>query len=770
MTNVRRHAHTELDFTGDAQIILLAGKNGSGKSTVLEAINLALWGETRHGRRGIAGMVRRGAQHEGMQVDLSMEINEITYDITRRWEKGKSTATISINGAETMRSPDGVTAEITRVLGMDSAGFRLACVAKQKELDGLADLTPARRKAAVSRLLRLDAISQAAMRAREDFNKHKEIAQALSHTSDVAGAEETLKTATLTMSEADAAVQDAKLAHEATTTELRESESVETKWREKNEQVTHAQGKAEALFGEVERLERELSELVVPDALPVPEHTLEEIHAELTQVAANIARGEANSQLQDQRDATSSSILRIEARLEVIKTDLGTDTIQSTSRAISETSEKLEKLETKRNTLQEQREQLLETVAQVGERIRTLKARLETDAELGDVCEMCEQPINEEHKQTQAKKHLEELGDLESQDQSVRLQGQGVRDSLNALSAQKLEVEADLSQATARQGHVAALFREQEGLLRDLEGHKATLERLVIEPINLDQVYARKGRLEASKAQSEAWASNETTRQSMLVRLASLDQQVAHAKERLQDAKNLVELSKPDAALVEAWEVRKVQLERRQAEGEFLAALREQQAGTRAELEGAKKALETAKEAQVKSQERQRQAVVSSKAAQVLTSLAQRMATEVRPALEGEIAVLLDVLSEGRFNQVKVSEDYDITVMDLDGTYQPIGEYSGGEADLIALAVRLALAQVVSRRHGGSGGGFLILDEVFGSQDQGRRDSILDGLRKLRGIYGQILLISHVGGIDEAADRVISLEVDEDDPTLTQVG
>ena len=54
---------------------------------------------------------------------------------------------------------------------------------------------------------------------------------------------------------------------------------------------------------------------------------------------------------------------------------------------------------------------------------------------------------------------------------------------------------------------------------------------------------------------------------------------------------------------------------------------------------------------------------------------------------------------------------------------------------------------------------FLILDEVFGSQAAERRESILTGLRTLRAMYGQILLISHVGGLDEAADRVLEVGV-----------
>jgi exonuclease SbcC len=90
-----------------------------------------------------------------------------------------------------------------------------------------------------------------------------------------------------------------------------------------------------------------------------------------------------------------------------------------------------------------------------------------------------------------------------------------------------------------------------------------------------------------------------------------------------------------------------------------------------------------------------------------------------------------------------------------------ISDLSGGEIDLISLAVRLGLSSVVSERHGSGGIGFLILDECFGSQDTGRRTSIMNALRNLKSSHGQIFLISHVGGLEDSADAVVDVEVDE---------
>jgi DNA repair exonuclease SbcCD ATPase subunit len=148
-------------------------------------------------------------------------------------------------------------------------------------------------------------------------------------------------------------------------------------------------------------------------------------------------------------------------------------------------------------------------------------------------------------------------------------------------------------------------------------------------------------------------------------------------------------------------------------------------------------------------------------AKRLLSDVADRLSTTVRPALEGAIANLLATMSEGRFTQVSVSQDYEIRVED-DGKLRPLSELSGGEADLVALATRLALAQIVSERHGSGGAGFLILDEPLGSQDPLRRRSILAGLRALRGTYDQIFLISHIDGIEDAADTVVNISASDD--------
>jgi DNA repair exonuclease SbcCD ATPase subunit len=148
-------------------------------------------------------------------------------------------------------------------------------------------------------------------------------------------------------------------------------------------------------------------------------------------------------------------------------------------------------------------------------------------------------------------------------------------------------------------------------------------------------------------------------------------------------------------------------------------------------------------------------------AARLLGDVAERLSTQIRPSLEGTVGSILASMSGGRFASVAISEDYDIAVED-DGQMRALSELSGGEVDLVALATRLALSQVVSDRHGAGGAGFLVLDECFGSQDPQRRASILDALRALRDTYSQIFLISHVENIEDSVDVVVTVTPSDD--------
>jgi exonuclease SbcC len=95
-----------------------------------------------------------------------------------------------------------------------------------------------------------------------------------------------------------------------------------------------------------------------------------------------------------------------------------------------------------------------------------------------------------------------------------------------------------------------------------------------------------------------------------------------------------------------------------------------------------------------------------------------------------------------------------------DGIPKPV--ISGGEEDLANLVLRLAISEMIAERAGQSFS-LLVLDEVFGSLDESRRQNVVGLLQRLHDRFEQIILITHIESVREApVDRVITVSYDDE--------
>jgi exonuclease SbcC len=133
------------------------------------------------------------------------------------------------------------------------------------------------------------------------------------------------------------------------------------------------------------------------------------------------------------------------------------------------------------------------------------------------------------------------------------------------------------------------------------------------------------------------------------------------------------------------------------------------------------------------------------------------IATTLRPEMEELMSGFVQILTDGRHESVELSEDFDAILYE-NGV--PVEVVSGGTEDISALAMRLALSQMIAER-AGHPLSLLWLDEPFGSQDENRRGNVLTLIRRLKGIFAQVIVISHVAETRDAVDHVVELEFDE---------
>jgi exonuclease SbcC len=171
-----RGEHPRLDFL-DKSPIVLSGRNGSGKSSIFDAMRWTCFGFTRG---DINSCITDG--EEICKVEFSFDHDGQQYLISRqRSKRGNGTTTLALiffdgttdeHGEPGMQNLAGRTVtetqkKIEELLAMDDELFCASACASQGNADDFSRAQPARRKEVLADLLRLDLWEPRAKRARE---------------------------------------------------------------------------------------------------------------------------------------------------------------------------------------------------------------------------------------------------------------------------------------------------------------------------------------------------------------------------------------------------------------------------------------------------------------------------------------------------------------------------------------------------------------------------------------------------------------------------
>lgn len=133
--------------------------------------------------------------------------------------------------------------------------------------------------------------------------------------------------------------------------------------------------------------------------------------------------------------------------------------------------------------------------------------------------------------------------------------------------------------------------------------------------------------------------------------------------------------------------------------------------------------------------------------------------SRIRPTLSSYSSDFFTRLTDGKYAEVELDENYDLLIYDNGEKYN-INRFSGGEEDLANLCLRLAISEVITERAGGVFN-FIILDEIFGSQDSIRRHNIMKALASLSSKFRQIFLITHVEDVKNDMENIIFVTENE---------
>ena len=174
----RSHKRTTVDF--EEGISVIVGDNGSGKTSILESINFALFKQKPN--VNVDDLIRRGA--DSTEVTVTFTASGRTFKATRGRKTGRAygSALYEIDDGETLKSrgEDEITKEIEGILGLGGELFTSAIYIKQGEIDKLISEQAAKRKEYVGKLLGADELERAHQGMGELLRKYESRVDALS--------------------------------------------------------------------------------------------------------------------------------------------------------------------------------------------------------------------------------------------------------------------------------------------------------------------------------------------------------------------------------------------------------------------------------------------------------------------------------------------------------------------------------------------------------------------------------------------------------------
>jgi DNA repair protein SbcC/Rad50 len=710
--NFRSFAEIDLDLNAPG-VFSITGPNGAGKSTIFAAIEWVLYGGSRGA--GSQGVARQGVKREECCVTLEFEVDDRLLRVTRI--DGKDAWLTDVASEERLaQTLSGTSREVAVRLGLTKEMFRGTFYAPQKEVEALSSKDPRRRKDQLERLLGIRHLRRAAELAGADAREQGLVLEGLRR---------------------DAPDLDQLKA--------------EIKQREKE-----TRDAAPA----VKRLKKEIA---------ADEAKLKKTNKEIDKLAARLAE-HASRQLQAERAESDFKLKKetLEGKNRQLQAALAAGTEQTELEAALQGGEHLETRERELDLLRQGHERRQALIARERQALEELAAATDALAELGGAAderlERARARLREVREQ-RAEANAEAVHQERHRD---ALLGDGDEPGVCPVCHQELEGTAE-GLVAELDAAIADARERRDSLVGELDRLEAAAEAL--ERAEQEAAFVAEQLMETSDDgyEPEAHAEVKTAlekREEMLRRLAVVRDQAASAE--LLEKQVAVHSEEAEGAAAEAvrlWQnanqfapeegaQEKMSAERDRLEeklDEAREALEDANRKASAESEAvaaARARLKDAKELVGKIDEERREFELRTAVAGSLEEYREEASRRARPMLETEASKLLRQITEATYPRIRLTEDYFLEIAD-GRDFHLSKRFSGGEQDLAALCLRLALARTLAHQRG-TENSFVILDEVFGSQDVGRRKLLMDQLIELsKGEFQQIFVISHTEDIAE---------------------
>ncbi len=783
--NFRKYKDAEIRFPEG--IIGLIGNNGSGKSTIIEAIGWAIYGN-RASRTSKDEIKRQGASRsDDCWVKLVFELGGDEYEVFRIISGSSTDARVKVNGLITASSSQKVTEYLEKKLGMDYDSFFTSIVAKQQELNALSDKSPGERRKSMLRMLGIDVLEEAIKRVREDRRNKEKILDFIEKTfKDIDELEKQLqkeKENLTTLFSNKRGLEEELKKVEAELKKIEEERNREREKAEKYKQLNERKKLLEIKLGNKENLieekKREKEEIIKKKA------ELENIKPVLNEFDKLYARKETlenlrkkfyeKKNLQEQLNLTIQKISSLSKELEgyieeIEKLKKSVELYNRINDEILERENNIKKIEREIERYKAEINSLLKERKNYEEK-RNKIVSLGPDSE----CPTCGRILGEKYGEilsnfeNKIKEIDEEIKEKEKEkSQSLAILSKE-REAIDSLKREKLVIEKEYMDYRTKE---KLIERVQQKINEEKERKKKLEENLlVIGEVEFDEAEYE---MISNKVKELLPIKNKAiVLENEVKRLPSIEKDLIELEKDVEMIENDIKACINEIQQLGFNEEKYKAIEKSYEElrNKFFEK-REEFIRIEGKIETVKKDIDRI-EKEIKEQKEQRErAKQLRKEIELLEELAGErdkgllnefktyLISRIRPLLAHYASHFINIFTNGKYKEIELDEKYDIYIYDRGERFQ-LDRFSGGEKDLANLSLRLAISQLIAQRADISLN-FIALDEIFGSQDRERRRNVLNALAELKKQFKQIILITHIDEIKDSMEHIIRVYEDED--------
>ena len=792
LENFRRYDDVTIDFPEG--LIGIVGPNGAGKSTIIEALGWCLYGNDA-ARTKKDEIKRTGASDKNdckVTAELILGSDAVRIERSLHGKNLSGNAVLFLN-SEPNASVTGmreVSDYISTRTGMDHIAFFISIFAKQKELAALSNLGKADRKKTILRLLRIDKIEDVISLIRSDIRQNKKMLEFLHAT---------LKNMDDLQSELERLQQEKSLSAEEITkiktnvAALKKSvDAAQQKFsnlEQKYKQHQQIYAKIEKLVGEIDGTKKQkisdesdlASSLESQQKLTEVKPQLEQ-YKEITKKKQELDSLKIlyteKSSLQKQYEEYDQQIVNKTKENEKFTTNL--KSYQRIDEKLDSITQKLTSLQQNHDEKSNNENKIQSEIEQQNHQKTLLERELEEIRSLGEqsLCPKCKRPLGKHAtelskyyeteiqqlqnsinsnvmKKAKLSSEIKVISDNIKAEQNNEIEIKKKIEERNTLQIRSEEGTKTISSLKSQQSKISTKLEKYSDVHYDEEKHS----QVVTQFQKLDEINKTAIAL-AEKAKAVPILKKRI--ESIAKRIFEMDNKILNYKKQLDDIgfneQQYDEVKKSKSDIESNYHQQREKLiEQKQKQTQIDDKISQQ-----------KQTIKDENERQKLQKEADNKLSILVLLEEVMIEFKMDLISRIKPQLSSRTSELFRQMTNGKYSSIELDDDYTIMINDS-GQNHPIERFSGGETDLANLCLRIAISQELSQRTGGSKTQFIALDEIFGSQDEARKISILQALQGIAKQFRQILLITHVEDVKESLPYVLNVKENSNNTVTIEV-